>query len=188
MVKNKTLPDSASHPGLVSLSLSLADAVHPEGSPGSCWGQTLAATHSSILSWSIPWTEESGGLESMGLPRVRHNWATNTHNPPKGHFFLLRFTDKETETQRFKVTWLKSSTYFCLFPFPLYAERPFKSFPVKDWSERLLWVERVGYNHWPTFKGYFLSLRPFQHPFPHEDHWQHSKPHQPFLVLNSYGT
>ena len=31
------------------------------------------ATHSSILSWRIPWTEEPGGLPSMGLQRVRHN-------------------------------------------------------------------------------------------------------------------
>ena len=34
------------------------------------------ATHSSILAWRIPWTEEPGGLESMGLQRVGHNWAT----------------------------------------------------------------------------------------------------------------
>ena len=33
-------------------------------------------THSSILSWRIPWTEELGGLQSMGLQRVRHNWET----------------------------------------------------------------------------------------------------------------
>ena len=31
------------------------------------------ATHSSILAWIIPWTEESGGLQSMGLQRVGHN-------------------------------------------------------------------------------------------------------------------
>ena len=36
------------------------------------------ATHSSILAWRIPWTEELGGLQSMGLQRVAHNWATNT--------------------------------------------------------------------------------------------------------------
>ena len=35
-------------------------------------------THSSILAWRIPWTEEPGGLQSEGLQRVRHNWATNT--------------------------------------------------------------------------------------------------------------
>ena len=31
------------------------------------------ATHSSILAWKIPWTEESDGLQSMGLQRVEHN-------------------------------------------------------------------------------------------------------------------
>ena len=31
------------------------------------------ATHSSILAWEIPWTEEPGGLQSMGLQRVGHN-------------------------------------------------------------------------------------------------------------------
>ena len=36
------------------------------------------ATHSSILAWRIPWTEEPGRLQSMGLQRVRHNWVTNT--------------------------------------------------------------------------------------------------------------
>ena len=30
------------------------------------------ATHSSILAWEIPWTEEPTGLQSMGLQRVRH--------------------------------------------------------------------------------------------------------------------
>ena len=30
-------------------------------------------THSSILAWRIPWTEEPGGLQSIGLHRVRHN-------------------------------------------------------------------------------------------------------------------
>ena len=35
-------------------------------------------THSSILAWRIPWTEESGGLQSMGLQRVRYDQETNT--------------------------------------------------------------------------------------------------------------
>ena len=39
------------------------------------WEDTLQegmATHSTILIWRIPWTEESGGLRSIGLQRVRH--------------------------------------------------------------------------------------------------------------------
>ena len=35
------------------------------------------ATHSSTLAWKIPWTEEPGGLQSMGSQRVRHDWATS---------------------------------------------------------------------------------------------------------------
>ena len=31
------------------------------------------ASHSSILAWEIPWTEEPGGLQSMGSQRVRHD-------------------------------------------------------------------------------------------------------------------
>ena len=34
------------------------------------------ATHSSILAWKIPWTEETGSLQSMGLQRVGHDLAT----------------------------------------------------------------------------------------------------------------
>ena len=37
------------------------------------------ATHSSILAWKIPWTEEPGGLQSMDLQRVGHDWATSLH-------------------------------------------------------------------------------------------------------------
>ena len=36
------------------------------------------ATHFSILAWEIPWMEEPGGLQSMGLQRVKHNSVTNT--------------------------------------------------------------------------------------------------------------
>ena len=36
------------------------------------------ATHSWILAWKIPWTEEPSGLQSMGSQRVGHDWATNS--------------------------------------------------------------------------------------------------------------
>ena len=36
------------------------------------------ATHSSILAWEIPWTEEPGKLQPTESQRVRHDWATNT--------------------------------------------------------------------------------------------------------------
>ena len=36
------------------------------------------ATHSSILAWEVPWTEEPGRLQSLGLQGVGHNWTANT--------------------------------------------------------------------------------------------------------------
>ena len=35
------------------------------------------APHSSTLAWKIPWTEEPGRVQSVGSPRVRHDWVTS---------------------------------------------------------------------------------------------------------------
>ena len=44
------------------------------------------ATHSSILAWRIPWTEEPGRLQSIGLQRVGHDLATeHARKTPKFH-------------------------------------------------------------------------------------------------------
>ena len=47
-------------------SLSWEDALEKEKAP-----------HSSFLAWRIPWTEEPGGLQSMGSLRVPHDWSTS---------------------------------------------------------------------------------------------------------------
>ena len=41
------------------------------------------ATHSIILAWRIPWTEEPDGLQFMGLQRIRHDWVTFTFKESK---------------------------------------------------------------------------------------------------------
>ena len=50
----------------------------------------VIATHSSILVWRIPWTEKPGGLQSMGLQRVRHDRQLRTiteyYRIPMEHF------------------------------------------------------------------------------------------------------
>ena len=53
---------SASNVGDLGLILGREDPLEKE-----------MATHSSILAWRIPWTEEPGGLQSMGSQRVGHN-------------------------------------------------------------------------------------------------------------------
>ena len=44
--------------------------------------EKVAATYSSILAWRIPWTEEPGGLQAMGLQRVGHNSETEQQQLP----------------------------------------------------------------------------------------------------------
>ena len=55
------------------------------------------APHSSTLAWKIPWTEEPGGLQSMGSLRVRHDRATS-----RLHFHVL---EKEMATHSSVLAW-----------------------------------------------------------------------------------
>ena len=63
------------------------------------------ATHSSILVWKIPWTEEPGGLQSMGLQKAGHDWVTSTHS----HSRL--YIKKEGVTKRYIITQKKTFHY-----------------------------------------------------------------------------
>ena len=58
-------------------------------------------THSSILVWRIPWTEEPGGLQSTGSQRIGHERATIKDNMPLslGDYFKLE-TIKASKTQK----------------------------------------------------------------------------------------
>ena len=57
------------------------------------------APHSSTLAWKMPWMEELGRLQSMGLLRVGHDWATSL---PLFHFHVL---EKETATYSTALAW-----------------------------------------------------------------------------------
>ena len=68
------------------------------------------ATHSSVLAWKIPWTEEPGGLHSMGSQKVRHDWATNTHTDMHTYmciWYLYHIL------QVFVPKWLRDREYAC---------------------------------------------------------------------------
>ena len=60
-------------------------SVYNAGDPGSIPGlgrslEKEMAIHSSTIAWKIPWTEKPGRLQSMGLQRVGHDWATWLYN------------------------------------------------------------------------------------------------------------
>ena len=62
------------------------------------------ATHSSILAWRIPWTEEAGGLQSTKSRRVRQNWSSLAHARTifKANFFSQQRHYYKTLIMHFK--------------------------------------------------------------------------------------
>ena len=60
------------------------------------------ATHSGILAWRIPWTEELGGLQSTGLQRARHDWSyvTCPHLPIKNIYLKFKGEKNLRKKQR----------------------------------------------------------------------------------------
>ena len=64
------------------------------------------ATQSCILAWKIPWTEEPGGLQSMGFQRVRHNWATE---------HMLTQTHVCKTLKNFYCSWFTMLCYFLVY-------------------------------------------------------------------------
>ena len=52
------------------------------------WGRYPGDTHSGILAWRISWTEEPGGLQSMGSQRVGHSAQNLSSASPQGSPFL----------------------------------------------------------------------------------------------------
>ena len=78
-------------------------------------------THSSILAWRIPWTEKPGGLQSMGLQRVRQNRAQHAESHRSVYVYMHihacicvhEYTHIHRErTSLFHTLGLQSSLYF----------------------------------------------------------------------------
>ena len=76
------------------------------------------ATHSSVLAWRIPWTEEAGGLQSMRSRRVGHDGVINTHT----------YSDSVMGEEKGKLTCFFSPRvavgYFCCFGLVHFSPAP----------------------------------------------------------------
>ena len=62
------------------------------------------ATHSSMLAWKIPWTDEPGRLQSMGSQRVGHDWATFTFT--FSYYSLSSFTNDWKSIHSANIYWV----------------------------------------------------------------------------------
>ena len=77
------------------------------------------ATHSSIFAWSIPWTEEPGGLQSTGSHGVRQDWSKLAHSSQKSqmsHAFIL-ISPFGFHNLRIELFCVSPASFFCLCSF-----------------------------------------------------------------------
>ena len=105
------------------------------------------ATQSSILAWRIPWTEEPGGLQSMGSQRVGHIWATKHPSPLPVLFWEVIYVTFSV------ITVFQKSTSREL----LWSSVPYKSLCLHIWLISSL--------HSPFSPFSFPSLAPYQGGF-----------------------
>ena len=74
------------------------------------------APHSSTIAWKIPWEEEPGRLQSMGLQRVGHDWATSLHFIPEwssGFPYCLQFKSEFCNKDFMIWATVSSQSCFC---------------------------------------------------------------------------
>ena len=101
------------------------------------------ATHSSILAWRIPQTEEPGGLQSMGLQRVRHDWMTFTLTDEGG---LVRAAQLPSVTPPTSPEWWtdKKHSYLSILIWYQQAQcQTFLFYSVGRWGEEERTSKRI---------------------------------------------
>ena len=81
------------------------------------WRRT---THSNNLNWKIPRTEERGGLQSMGLQRVGHDWASNTYP----HWFHQICSNHHQRTMQHKERSFIYISYVATSVYPSFLNTP----------------------------------------------------------------
>ena len=108
------------------------------------------AAHFSTLPWRIPWTEKPGGLQFMGLQRIRHDWVTYTHR----HEHLGRYPDKMVFLVYLKVTNILPLEIHCFSP-------RYRAWDGNKRRERVLW-----WNHFRNTGLTWLDRFPSPQIFP----------------------
>ena len=167
MVKNKVRARLCCTPrsGLsLSLSLSLTDTVHPEGTPGSCWGKDPGSSRlwfdswvgkiswswawqpTSILAWRIPWSEEPGGLQSMGSQSpVQRKRLSTQHTDKVLHAVssLLKFVLWCSDFFFFPLDGSDCVYGYCLTDSPLYKSIGSRR-KITEGERNMIWLLSMG--------------------------------------------
>ena len=140
--------------------------------------QKEMATHSSTLAWKIPWREEPGELQPMGLQSVGHSWATSLSKKVLGSMILswaitLRpqppstneFSSHAPRFWNFELLEVKCGS-LCLYLRPLvWGPGPCQHF-LNKLSPCYSLTVRLGANNTWQFVTVIMMLRTFQMAFP----------------------
>ena len=129
------------HYGLIS-----GSGISPEGGD---------ATHSSILAWRIPWKEEAGRLQSMGLQRVRYDWSDLacmhlTHRTSAyWHFTAVNWCEKQSFYMLGKIILVKNC------PWAKFMSDPKELSTVVFQGIELVhhWISLIALDCWKIFLG-----------------------------------
>ena len=142
------------------------------------------ATHSSILAWRIPWTEEPGGLQSRGSQRVGHDYVTNTHIHTHTTRHLFSSVQSLSRVWLFATPWitarqaslsiinsqssLKLTSIESVMPSShLILCRPLLLLPLIPPSIRVFSNESTLRMRWPKYRSFSFSIIPSkEHPGP----------------------
>ena len=119
------------------------------------------ATHSSILAWKIPWTEEPGGLQSMGWQRVRHDWV-NEHTQQTLSSLVAVNNPHSTHLSPSSLELISFPSFYAIYSswntpkttglFLKYAE-------ITSWGEH--WVSRLAVSYTQFFWAAFCQMELF---------------------------
>ena len=125
------------------------------------------ATHSSILAWRIPWREEPGRLQSIGLQGVGHNWACTHHITYK---VICKYLPREIISRTSWAYFIGINIVQMLFFYLSHHYRKWKSRCISveiQWLAirlhlKLSWVQRTGKTEGKCFQS-SPSLRSVHH-------------------------
>ena len=123
------------------------------------------ATHSNILAWRIPWTEELGGLQSIGSQSVGQDWSDLSHSHAHTHFIftdICSWTPWNCQAVHYKgescynksnhgsllLPWHLHKSHACMIRWwTVMGEMQMSSSGSDVWTDTWVWL--IGHSHLP---------------------------------------
>ena len=115
------------------------------------------ATHFSILSWRIPWTEEPGRLQSIKSQRVRHDWSNLAVTAE--HFNSQWFQCLKSQGTKINISFTIFSFFYTLkFYYLLFWQKKKKTLEATKQSQFYPLITKISLHHFSLHGHFFWSF------------------------------